>query len=128
MFDDFANEITSTAIRNSMKQLYTSPDNVDFYVGAVSEDPVGGGMVGPTLACVIGNQFTRIRDGDRFWYQNPQVFTPEQLAQLEKATLSRILCDNGDSIQTVPADAFQFTSQSSSCSSLPSLDLSPWTE
>lgn len=29
------------------------------------EDPVVKGMVGSTLACLLGEQFKRLRDGDR---------------------------------------------------------------
>lgn len=40
-------------------------DKIDFYAGAVLEDPVVRGLIGPTLACVVGPQFSRTRDGDR---------------------------------------------------------------
>uniref|UniRef100_A0A0M3HKI8 Uncharacterized protein n=1 Tax=Ascaris lumbricoides TaxID=6252 RepID=A0A0M3HKI8_ASCLU len=40
-------------------------DRVDFYVGAMLEDPVVRGLIGPTLACIVGPQFQRSRDGDR---------------------------------------------------------------
>ena len=49
-----------------MELSYSSPDDVDFYVGSMLEDPVVGGLVGTTLSCVIGEQFKRLRDGDRF--------------------------------------------------------------
>jgi len=127
-FNDFANEITSVDIRNNMQTLYTTPDDVDFYVGGILEDPVGGGMLGPTFSCVIGNQFQRTRDGDRFWFQNQSTFTPEQLAQLERVTMARILCDNGDAITTISSDAFLFNAQQSFCTTIPSMDLTPWTE
>lgn len=41
-------------------------DDVDLYVGAMVEDPVAEGLVGTTLACLVGNQFKRLRDGDRY--------------------------------------------------------------
>lgn len=34
-------------------------------MGGMLEDSVIGGLVGPTLACIIGDQFKRTRDGDR---------------------------------------------------------------
>jgi hypothetical protein len=45
--------------------MHACLDRVDFYPGAVLEDPVVRGLVGPTMACVIGPQFARTRDGDR---------------------------------------------------------------
>ena len=61
-------------------------------------------MVGPTFACVMGRTFHNLKFGDRFWYENagwPSSFSPDQLAEIRKVKLSRILCDNSDSLQTV---------------------------
>jgi uncharacterized protein YqjF (DUF2071 family) len=46
--------------------------------------------VSPTAITIITNQFTRLRDGDRFWYQNGQ-FPRQQLETIEATRLSDIL-------------------------------------
>ncbi len=50
--------------------LYGSPDQIDPWVGLLAEAHVEGAMVGETVRAVLADQFTRLRDGDRFWYQN----------------------------------------------------------
>lgn len=66
----------------------------------------------------------------RFWFERPGQFSPDQLLQLKKSSLSRIICDNADSISQVPRDAFllQPVSEFSDCSNLPSVDLDLWTD
>ncbi len=63
--EDLKAQILNDQVRQQLQQLYGSPDNIDLYVGMLVEDPLTGGMVGPTLACLLGEQFRRSRDGDR---------------------------------------------------------------
>ena len=44
-------------------------DDIDLYSGALNEEPVEGGSVGPTYACLIAKQFRALKYGDRFWYE-----------------------------------------------------------
>uniref|UniRef100_A0A8C3QT99 Eosinophil peroxidase n=1 Tax=Cyanoderma ruficeps TaxID=181631 RepID=A0A8C3QT99_9PASS len=109
-------------------QLYGTPKNIDIWIGALAEPFVKGGRVGPLMACLIGTQFRNIRDGDRFWWQNPGVFSPRQRCSLAKISLSRIICDNTH-ITKVSRNIFwanRYPHGFVSCSQIPKLDLRPW--
>ncbi len=45
--------------------------NIDLWVGGISERDQPGALVGDTFQAIIADQFTRLRDGDRFFYQDP---------------------------------------------------------
>jgi dual oxidase len=50
-----------------MKLHNNKTDNVDVWVGGILETDKGPGEL---FTAIIKDQFTRIRDGDRFWYKN----------------------------------------------------------
>jgi len=67
----------------------------------------------------------------RFWYENPMVFNPDQLVQLNQFSLSRVLCDSGDSMTRVSKDVFSMVEsqdQYLSCTDIPKVDLKMWSE
>lgn len=87
-----------------LASVYNHPDDVDLWVGGLIESARGDALVGPTFSAIIADQFSRFRQGDRYFYEhspeiNPGAFTPEQLAEIKKITLSRLICDNSDGIQ-----------------------------
>ena len=90
-----------------------------------------GGQLGPTFSVIIADQFTRSRDGDRFYYENPGVFTESQLAAIKKTTLSFVICANAD-ISTIQPSAFRWPvngNERIKCETVKNdncLDLSPW--
>ena len=64
----------------------------------------------------------------RFWCENPGVHTEEQLAELRKITLARVLCDNGDNITRVQEDVFRVTPLGDwkQCNEIRQMDLTAW--
>uniref|UniRef100_A0A1I8B944 Peroxidase n=1 Tax=Meloidogyne hapla TaxID=6305 RepID=A0A1I8B944_MELHA len=98
-FTDLNTTISNEIVRENLKTLYKKVELIDMYVGALLEDPIEGALIGPTLACVVSKQFKALRDGDRFFYENPDILSSEQIKQIRRATLSRILCDSGDSMK-----------------------------
>jgi hypothetical protein len=84
-------QITSnSALAARLQQLYGTVNNIDPWIGMLAEDHVPGASIGPTHMAVFVDQFTRLRDGDRFWYQNGQ-FSLGDLAALERTKLSDVM-------------------------------------
>ncbi|XP_017332074.1 peroxidasin [Ictalurus punctatus] len=128
-FDDLRNEIHSSTVREKLEELYGTPLNIDLFPALMAEDLVPGSRLGPTLMCLLAAQFKRLRDGDRFWYENPGVFSPAQLTQLKQASLTRVLCDNGDNITRIQSDVFtvaEFPRAYGNCEDVPKIDLRMW--
>ncbi|CAH2207968.1 jg7683 [Pararge aegeria aegeria] len=128
-FDDLANEISDKGVRDKLKELYGSVHNIDVWVGGILEDQVRGGKVGPLFRCLLIEQFRRLRDGDRLWYENPSTFKPEQLKQIQKTNFARVLCDNGDNIDKINENVFLLPGIQLgfiACDDLASIDLRYW--
>ena len=84
-----------------MQLLYKHVDDIDLFSAGVAEYPLPGALLGPVFSCIIAEQFANIRKGDRFWYENYGQFSPEQLAEIRKVKMARIVCDNSDDIETI---------------------------
>ncbi|XP_076381230.1 uncharacterized protein LOC117226264 [Megalopta genalis] len=117
--------------------VYKFVEDIDLFTAGLAEKSVSGGLVGPTLACIIGQQFSNLRKGDRFWYENPDrenSFTPGQLQQIRRVSLAQVLCGTMDEIETIQPFVFliqdNLKNQRVSCqdSGIGQLDLEFWKE
>ncbi|XP_041966392.1 eosinophil peroxidase [Alosa sapidissima] len=129
---DLAGIMGNPTLAQKLLALYSTPQNIDVWVGAISEPPLPGGRVGPLLACLLAKQFRALRDGDRFWWQRKGMFSRAQRSSLQRVSLSRVICDNTH-IQLVPPDPFTRTLCTEDllpCTHprIPPLDLSAWRE
>jgi len=132
-FDRLADSIPKRIIER-LKILYKDVDDVDLFIGGISETAVPGALLGPTFQCIIGDQFKRLQQGDRFFYDsynNPGKFTDAQLVEIRHASLARITCDNGDGIHLMQPLAFQKPSEVNpivpcDAITIPIVNLLPW--
>ena len=131
-FDALRDVIRDDSVREKLEALYVTPENVDLWVGGLVEDHLdASARVGPLFARIIADQFRRTRDGDRFWYEGTGVFDSDQLLQIRKTTLARVLCDNGDDIERVQRDVFRNAKTLDDyepCSAHPKVDLRFWSD
>lgn len=69
------NEITSDAeLAARLQSLYKSVDNIDAWIGGLAEDHLPGSSLGPLVQGIWMREFTRLRDGDRLYYESRQFF------------------------------------------------------
>ncbi|XP_047520191.1 peroxidase [Pieris napi] len=127
--DDIFDELSLSRIC----KIYKNVEDIDLYTGALAEQP-GGRLLGPTLTCLIADQFYRVKVGDRFWYEtgDPDIrFTYEQLYELRKTTLAGVICANEellDLAQPRVMEALSATNPLVDCKELPQPDFEPWRE
>lgn len=118
--DISSNEDTQTRLASAYEG---DVDRIDPWIGAISEDhvwhvngvPVDGRMKGATRASVgeliftvLKDQFERLRDGDRFWYENDATFGDVELRRLKRTKLSHVI-ERNTGIKNVPPNVFKVT-------------------
>lgn len=96
-----------------LERIYNSPRDVDLFVGGLLESSEDEAVVGPTFRDIIADQFSRLRRGDRYFYEhnptiNPGHFTAAQLQEIKKITLGRIICDNSDHLALITQSPHAF--------------------
>ena len=127
-FDDLRSEISDDRIRDQLRELYGHPGNIDVWVGGILEDVLPGAKVGPLFRCLLVEQFQKLRDGDRFYYEYESSFQREQLTQIRRSSLARIICDNADNVTLVAKNVFLLGEEFVECETIPQIDLRFWAE
>jgi len=77
-------------------------DSVDAFTGVLAEIRVKGGVVGPTNAAIIGEQFNKIMHGDRFFFHNSYTSDTTMQRGLQRIakkailrqSIASVLCNN----------------------------------
>ena len=92
-FSIFRNTITNPAIIDALQRVYGSPDNhIDLFPAGISEANDGQGLLGRTFGCIMSRTFQALRDGDRFYYENKDIFSVEQQNEIRNMNMARVMC------------------------------------
>ena len=105
-YTDFAQITGDAATVAALRSVYASVDDIDLWTGGLAERLMPGASIGETFGRVIAAQFTALRDGDRFWYQN-QGFDTATLDLIGQTSLSDIIRRN-TGIEHLQDDVFVF--------------------
>ena len=87
----------NTHLANALSLVYDSVDDVELWVGGLAEVEINGGLVGETFNVIIKDQFTRVAEGDRFFFaRDVHLSSLENILALDvaKTSLADIIRQN----------------------------------
>lgn len=99
---DFLND---EELEKRFSDQYDDVDKVEPWIGMLAEPDMPGTILGPTMHTIISEQFSRIREGDRFWFENDAFFTQQDIDEIKQTKLSDIVKRN-TSIKYISEDMF----------------------
>lgn len=113
-----------------MASIYKSPDDIDLYLAGMAEKlDSSSGILGRTFLHIIADQFARLKEADRYFYElggQSGSFTigllhfyfflithlsyfifSEQLDEIRKSSMAMIFCLNSDGIKNIQPLTFR---------------------
>ncbi|MDH3650528.1 MAG: hypothetical protein OEQ53_12660, partial [Saprospiraceae bacterium] len=89
------NQITADPLMSQLLQdVYGDINDIDLWVGLLAEDHMERALFGPTLMQIMQEQFTNLRAGDRFYYENDPNLTDEEKDDIASTLLSDVIQRN----------------------------------
>ncbi len=76
-----------------MKDIYGDINNIDAWVGMLSEVHVNNGLFGSVVTTLLERQFQALREGDRFYFENLD-FTVKEVEEINAVKLRDVLMRN----------------------------------
>lgn len=101
----------NSSLASNLRDLYGKVNRIDPLLGLLAEKHVHGTSFGETMGNIITDTYRRVRDGDRFWFENrlqPMPFKSRELDDIREVGMADLLRRNFDfpSHAQVPANPF----------------------
>ncbi len=87
-------------LAKNLKDLYGTVEDVDLLVGLFAEDAKAPSGAGETIQAIVGEQFERLRDADRFWFESKikegGFFTAKEIKEIKQTSYGDIIKLNSE--------------------------------
>lgn len=77
-----------------LKKVYPAVDDIDAWVGMVSEKRMPGRLFGETTMHIISSQFINLREGDRYYYEIDPGLSREEISIIAQTRLKDLIRRN----------------------------------
>ena len=102
--NDFGEISSDQLTQAQLASMYPSVDDIDPWIGMLAEDHASKSSLGPLSIAIIKDQFQRLRDSDRFWYE--RVFSGADLEVIQQTTLADVIRRNTNIGSELQDDVF----------------------
>ena len=93
--NSFADISSDPIVQQQLATAYDNDvNNIDVWVGLLAEDHAPNSAVGATLNAILSDQFSKLRDGDFYFYENDPAFTAAERNTIDNTTLSNVIKRN----------------------------------
>ena len=101
----FADISSDAAVQADLAAVYPTVNDIDLWVGGLAEDHAPEALVGETFRTILADQFTRLRNGDPFFYR--RMMTADLARLVDSQTLAVIVQRNTTIGSEIQANVFK---------------------
>ncbi|MFK7978886.1 MAG: peroxidase family protein [Saprospiraceae bacterium] len=84
----------NSAVIEALQSNYSSVDDIDPWVGMLAEKHMPDALFGETVRAFLHLQFSVLRDGDRFYYENDRSLSTEEKNNISATTMRDVVMRN----------------------------------
>jgi hypothetical protein len=103
----FATLSDDVFLNQRLYEAYQDINDIDLWTGILAEDNVEGSIFGELALHIMKMQFSALRDGDRFYFENDRGLTDVEIQQIRNTRLADIIKRN-TSVVCLPNDEVFF--------------------
>ncbi|NND08605.1 MAG: T9SS type A sorting domain-containing protein [Saprospiraceae bacterium] len=94
---DFSEICRDQALCEKLREVYEDVNDIDPWVGFLAEDRISdNALFGSSVMLIMEEQFAKLRDGDRFYYENDPGLTDEEKLAIKQTRLTDVIMRNVD--------------------------------
>ena len=93
-FTSFSQMSSNPDVVDRLSRAYENVNQVETWICGICEDHAPGSSLGALFNTIVRSEFTRLRDGDRFYFERPGYFTREQRQKV--ATIRKLVGSNNE--------------------------------
>ncbi|RHZ69451.1 hypothetical protein Glove_283g157 [Diversispora epigaea] len=116
--NDWSDITNDTEVQNRLNATYSNIDQVEALVGSLAEDHIEESNFGPLFLKNMKEQWTLIRDSDRFYYKSPDAgFNDSEILEIDRTSFREIIVRNSAPSFIVPQNVWIVQPQTTSSNS-----------